>query len=189
MPYEEKNAFCYYQRMLKWSAWDGSDCTQPGVLDPNLRHFILIRKVVSPNYSLLYSSQKLSKIMGFISDPPNQESLSVKPKNLFFYTFPRWLQGQASSALQEYTVVLFTLLRWWWLNLFIRFSPQNSLKTSSFAIWNRGKDCSYVKALLHHSVVGCAHKTAAVSSALYSIRHGPRIKGFMWYNHILFFLS
>lgn len=37
-----------------------------------------------------------------------------------------------------------------------------SLQTGLFVIWNRGKDCIWVKGMLHHFVIVCAHKAAPI---------------------------
>lgn len=37
-----------------------------------------------------------------------------------------------------------------------------SLQTGLFVIWNRGKDCIWVRGMLHHFVIVCAHNAAPI---------------------------
>lgn len=86
-----------------------------------------------------------------------------------------------------YIVVPLTLLRWWWLNLSNPFLRNNTpSRLAHLQSGTEGKDCSYVKSPLRHCALGCAHQTAPVSFALYSVLYGSRIKVFIWDSCIFF---
>lgn len=98
----------------------------------------------------------------FISDPLDHRFRRKKSWSLpacYFFKFFIMTKHQVGILLSSCIAVPLTLLRWWWRNTLICFPLCWSRQTSLFVIWNRGKDCIWVRGVLHHFVIGCAHKT------------------------------